>query len=75
MITQEQADTATMFHSNLVKNSDGSCQRWRRNGQTKRWKRTPERFKIPVKFGLYAYNYLTETDAPYFHVEEDCDGR
>ena len=45
-----------------------------RNGITKRWKRAPERFYIPIKFGLRGYGYLTESDLPsfseFFKIEE-----
>lgn len=34
--------------------------RWRVNGQVKTWKRSPERVRVPVKFGLYAYDAITE---------------
>jgi hypothetical protein len=33
---------------------------WRVNGKVKTWKRQPERFQIPVKYGLYVYGYITE---------------
>lgn len=38
--------------------------RWwalRRNGRTQTWKRSPERFRIPVKFGLKGYDAIEET--------------
>ena len=44
------------------RNSDGSSQRWKVNGQVKTWKRSPERVKVPLKHGLYSYDYLTESD-------------
>ena len=33
---------------------------WRRNGKTKTWKKNPERFAIPVKYGLKTYSTITE---------------
>jgi hypothetical protein len=36
---------------------------FRRNGKTKTWKRSPERFAMPVKYGLYAYDTVTEHEA------------
>ena len=38
----------------------GHFERWRINGQTKTWKRSPERFQIPIKHGLWDYDYLTD---------------
>ena len=37
--------------------------KWRVNGKVKLWKRSPERFEIPVKHGLYRYSYVTEHNA------------
>lgn len=34
--------------------------RWRVNGQVKLWKRSPERVRVPVKYGLYSYDAITE---------------
>lgn len=81
MITKEQALTAHEFHyvhhpDYIVGPRGGitspKIEIWRRNGQTKTWKRQPERFRIPVKYGLYAYSYITEYDAEKFHTAEDC---
>lgn len=36
----------------------------RRNGQTKRWKRDPNRFRLPVKAGLRSHYAFTESDLP-----------
>lgn len=76
MITQEQADNASMFHSEGLaqRPCDGSRgpQRWRRNGRTQRWKRDPERFRIPVKFGFYDYGQITNDIAHRFHAAESC---
>lgn len=47
-------------------------ERWRVNGQVKLWKRSPERFRLPVKFGLYAYSAVDELNGDDFHHEEDC---
>jgi hypothetical protein len=42
---------------------------WRRNGQTKTWKRDENRFEIPVKFGLYDYGYITNENAAEFQLK------
>lgn len=44
------------------RNADGSPQRWKVNGQVKTWKRSPDRIRVPLKHGLYSYDYLTEDD-------------
>lgn len=33
----------------------------RRNGATKTWKREPNRFRIPIKYGFRGYGEITET--------------
>ena len=45
---------------------------WRRNGASRTWKTRPDAFKVPIKRGLYAYEYLTDFNAWLFHVEADC---
>lgn len=77
MISQEQADTANVFHLNepvASRRCDSvrGPERWRRNGKTQRWKREPERFRIPIKFGLYDYSEITNETADLFHTGADC---
>ena len=62
MITLEQAKNlqhGNTLHHVTNKNADGTPQRWRVSGKVKRWKRDPNRIKIPLKYGLYVYDYLT----------------
>ena len=47
-------------------------QKWRINGQTKTWKRTPGKFSIPIKHGLYAFTYLDNENCEFFHSSKDC---
>lgn len=70
MITKEQALTANNFTNTHWTNADGTPQRFRRNGKTKTWKRQPERFEIPVKYGLDGYGYITENNAHRFNAEQ-----
>jgi hypothetical protein len=63
MITLEQAkklSVGTILYHVENKNADGTPQRWKVNGKVKTWKRSPERVKVPLKHGLYDYDYLTE---------------
>ena len=41
---------------------DGSPSKCRVTGACKTWKRTPEKFKLPVKRGLYEYFYISENN-------------
>ena len=40
----------------------------RRNGATKRWKREPSRFQIPIKAGLRSHGYLETLDLDSINV-------
>lgn len=65
-VTKEQALTANLFH-----NEYGD--RWRRNGKTKVWVTRPNKFRIPVKFGMYSYGYITDLNASEYHVAQSYD--
>lgn len=41
-------------------------------GKCKTWVRQPDRFRLPVKHGLYDSTYITEETANAFHRREDC---
>jgi hypothetical protein len=45
---------------------------WRRNGQTKLWKTRPTEFRIPVKFGMYSFDYITQSEVAKFHSPDTC---
>lgn len=81
MITKEQAMTANDFHEEhsaiVVRGPRGKMNypkiyNWRRNGRTKTWVREPNRFQVPIKYGLRSYDYITEFQAHMFHTAEDC---
>ena len=65
MITLEQAKSlkyGDILYQVNANNADGTPRRWKVNGQPKTWKRSPERVQVPVKHGLYMYDYITERD-------------
>lgn len=45
----------------FVRMSNGNYWRCRRNGATKRWKRDPMRYRIPLKAGLKVYTEISNT--------------
>ena len=63
MVTKEQLKTATRFEHITKKNADGTPLRCRANGQLKTWKTREEDFKLPVKYGMYEYFYITPDNA------------
>ena len=67
MITLEQAKSLR-YGQILIHDLTGK--RWRDTGQPKVWKRTPSRVQVPVKHGLYAYDYVTENELDIVSMEE-----
>lgn len=63
-ITREQAMSAREFH--ITGHRGRPCDskngpiRWRRNGKTQTWVRKPTAFRVPVKHGLFTYDYIDE---------------
>lgn len=70
MISYRQALTADVFHESHE--PGGKIYTWRRNGRTQTWKTRPGEFRIPVKYGLYSYGQIRDTEARDFHTEADC---
>ena len=40
----------------------------RQNGKVKVWEREPKRFQIPVKFGLYEYGYIDNSNSNEWNI-------
>ncbi len=79
MITKEMAIHASEFHANgctITRGARGGIitriVRWRANGMAQTWKRSPERFGVPIKYGLYACSSIDNYNADAFHVPSDC---
>jgi hypothetical protein len=49
-----------------------TVERWRPNGMLQTWKRSPERFRQPIKYGLYQYTSIEPGNAYLFHDADDC---
>jgi len=70
MLTMQQALTADSFHENHE--PAGKIYTWRRNGQTQTWRKSPDHFRIPVKYGIRSYGQITQYTATDYHAAEDC---
>lgn len=73
MITKAQAESlkvGTIIYHTSHKNTDGSALRFKINGKCKTWKRSPERFQVPIEHALFTFGYLTETNAHEFTLED-----
>lgn len=42
------------------------------SGQPQIWKRSPERVKVPIKYGMYENSYINEYDLDDWHLESEC---
>ena len=65
MITLDQAKNlkyGDILYHVINRNADNTPQRWRVNGKVKTWKTRPDEVRIPLKHGLYSYDYLTHDD-------------
>lgn len=48
-----------MLEHKTLKGADGTPMQFRVTGAVKRWKRQPDRIRVPLKRGLYEYGELT----------------
>ena len=51
----------TVYHV-INRNADNTPQRWKVNGKVKTWTKSLDRVSVPIKHGLYSYDYITERD-------------
>lgn len=82
MVTQEQALTERYFHYTGKQNCTvtigtrgGVTEKKievRANGKCQTWKTRPLDFRLPIKYGLYEYAYITQDNAHDFHVVTEC---
>ena len=70
MITLEQAKNLQYGDVLLQGRPGGIPMRWRVNGKVQRWKREPDRIRVPLKYGLYNYGALVTAD---FDINGECD--
>jgi hypothetical protein len=71
VVTKEQALAQRSFHRAIPGYTE--CRRYRRNGKTKTWKRSPERFQLPVIARYYGpHAYITNENAEHWHLESEC---
>lgn len=75
MISLDQAKTlksGNILYHMTFKDCHGLPLQVRVNCSTaKLWKRSPERFQVAFKYGLYNYGYLTESNAHDFTLDQD----
>jgi len=68
LITKQQAIDNDTFH-------DAQHRTWRKNGVVKQWVRNPNRFRVPVKYGLFSYDYVTNETTTVHIPTNECPAR
>ena len=63
-------NTGTILYHDTLKNKDGTPFHCRVNGIVGTWKRNPDKFKIPVKRGLYEFGYIENDTANRWSIKE-----
>jgi hypothetical protein len=69
-LTQDQILQAKTFHIDGAMHPKGYCYEFRRNGRTTTWKTRPNEYRIPYKYGMYEYGYITHSLPA--HVPGEC---
>jgi len=68
-VNAESAMTASTFYHRTKKYTRGNQPiQVRRMGRTKRWVRQPEKFSVPVKYGMYDSFYIDNRNASEWAV-------
>jgi hypothetical protein len=49
-----------------------AMERWRVNGAMRAWQRQPDRWELPIKYGLRGYAIVSAENVAQFHLAEDC---
>ncbi len=62
MLTRKDIDNLGHNGVICIPRPNRDPERWRVNGRLQTWKRDPNRFRLPIKHGLYAYSAITEDD-------------
>lgn len=74
-VTKEHALTEHNFVHATRRNADGSRLRCRASGACKTWKKRPDDFRLPVKYGLRHSFYITPENAHEWRPARDNDAR
>ena len=69
--TAESLYRGQILHHTTALTADKTPVRARVNGKVKFWKTFPDEFRIPMKYGLKTYFYITELNAQDWIIPED----
>ena len=69
-VTKEnQKGVRYFFHKKLTYKGTANPICVRRNGKTQVWKTRPTEFKIPIKYGLYEFGYITHENCNEWTID------
>jgi len=74
MISLKQAKElrhGTIIYHMKRMNVDGSPERWAVNGKVKTWKTRPHEIQVPLKHGLWSFDYLSQENLDEFALTEE----
>jgi len=61
----------TILYHVLNRNADDTPQRWRVSGKPKIWKTRLNNVRVPIKNGLYNYDYVTQDELDLVCLTEE----
>jgi hypothetical protein len=70
-MTLNQIETA--LDAGRLEIAGGMPNKWyrcRRNGRTRKWKRSPDRWEIPIKYAFHGYATITPQTAQHYYREK-----
>lgn len=59
------------LNDRVYEKNEFTSRRWKVTGAVKTWKRDATRVKVPIKYGLYQRDYITERNIQYILIEEE----
>lgn len=68
--TAVNARHGTIFYHRTERNADGTAVRCRVMGKCKTWVRSPQAYRLPVKYGMYQSFYLTHRNSDVWLVSD-----
>lgn len=68
IVKKSNQEKIRCFYHITATNTTGRL-RANRNGKTKVWKTRPDDFKIPVKYGMYDYFYIDQTNCHEWTID------
>jgi hypothetical protein len=69
LLKAQETNSKLEFEHLTLQNKDKTPLRCRQNGKIQVWKTRPEEFKVPVKYGLKEWFYITNDNAEEWRIK------